>query len=403
MVSLTKRATSKFYLEALPKEILVILLETTHIETSAKDLVNFLVASRVFHECFVSFKRSILLAPILHHLGPVFLEALVLVRVPQKVNSSGHVQWDTLPPTTVEFRDQVMAVVQNPNIISVWKRDIDEATAERLARIDRALGLLAELYQIPPNVLDLDPDVTELSEDSGNIFGYVSEMPKYAAAPLSLTERRRLSLAFLRWGSYPALLPLGANYMYADLLAPCENEQLVAAGNLLEQFSNLVAWIHDSLLSGCGQPPPSYLRRFLVAQAQLGPGIIFQGDSFLANTLSRCEADLKSDTYMFNVPPPFGAGRLNVDASTLPPIKPCYAWADALAGPWDWQHWKQVILPTYYSSYQSARLCDYLHEWRQLGCMFWDKDRIQIFKSRCPAFNTGWLLKPPPPISLIYT
>jgi len=82
MASLTKRATPKCYLEALPKEILVILLESTHIETSAEDLVNFLVASRVLHECFVLFKRSILLAPIIHHLGPVFLEALVLVRVP---------------------------------------------------------------------------------------------------------------------------------------------------------------------------------------------------------------------------------------------------------------------------------------------------------------------------------
>ncbi|KAK7225365.1 hypothetical protein V2G26_013368 [Clonostachys chloroleuca] len=36
-----------------------------------------------------------------------------------------------------------------------------------------------------------------------------------------------------------------------------------------------------------------------------------------------------------------------------------------------------------------------VRQWRWLGFMFWDKERIELLKSKLPKYATGWLTRPP--------
>lgn len=375
------------------------------------DLGSFIRSSPILYHCFLEEKRSILLSCASRQLGRAILEAAVVAQVEGQFFYGSEA--DERRADVVRAYGRQLAKPQP----RPWGLDV--ATVVPVIRRARTTEFFVDLYES-----------TRLRA--------LRRMDPASAKPFSWQERGRISLAFTRLQILMRLFHRGNLREAPDeeeelkvdsflaLFRPWEMEQISEAHALV--YNACVAltvcegddrWEH--ILYDISYKPQA--RTFMTFYWDLKAfrrGILERGEEFLELMSSWMAEDghwdmegtfcarldnshqsrVHSDT---NIPtreelcgprPPVGT-EPSADAVADAP----YGWRDALEGR-DWPVWGQDLLQdprplADWISYDNERGISKLSQWRWMGFVFWDRERVEAVKRMADfsGYQTGWLVK----------
>ncbi|KAI1373678.1 hypothetical protein F4677DRAFT_214813 [Hypoxylon crocopeplum] len=399
-------------LESLPTDVLILIMSESN---SWADLSSIIRASPLLFECFLSAKKTILLGIIANELGPVIRDAVAL-SLTEKLDwyQSGYY---------AQADDAIQKYEQLPaGFNSVKSITMDHVIS--MIHISRTIRFFVYLFS------------------SSRLLYMHSALAK----PLSATERQRVSQALIRYQLLMRIHP-GADRgekealiykKFFGLFDGWEMEQLAEAHVFIYRICGVLTT--PKVIGRHRAPPPlpayspiddglydlSALRRKILELCAIEPELFnricaelqtgihhsygsylsFLGQSHGLPTLNavvgtfsvtqddriRMEQAIRDRDDLYDQErqkPVLVAG----ESATDPP----YAWVDALNG-LNCCRWGKD-LPRNPPSGATAHQQIYVHKkmatWRWMGFVFWDRERVEILKTRFPAFlgyQTGWLI-----------
>ncbi len=192
-------------LESMPADILVHLMVTIHIRHSA-DLAATIRASPILFSVFQSSKIHILLAPVLHDLGPAIRDAIAVLRVSQPVAPADISEEDLITHITdhiTQYRQDLSRIAARPSSPShLLTHDIALPLAISLLKLNKDVQFLTDRYATRR--------LNTFSKIHTHRHHHHTAPPDALTRPLTRTERQRIGQALLR-GQLLAILGHGAS------------------------------------------------------------------------------------------------------------------------------------------------------------------------------------------------
>ncbi|KAK3904109.1 hypothetical protein C8A05DRAFT_32118 [Staphylotrichum tortipilum] len=386
-------------LEALNVDCLIAILSSTN---TLADLSAFIRASPAALASFFATKASILLSVLTNELGPAVRDALVL---------SCTEDLDSLAAGSIEQTFEIAIACFRECLLrdsSPWVSTQDVHTASAMARLARTALSFADLY----------------IRQQRHIFTHFLTPPG-GTWSASLTERRRIAQAFLRFrvitGLYnPAFHDAGMDGYFTTHLAH------LFKGWELEQISALADFVDDLIESYARldkNPPPLPRDRYRYYGDYYHALYFYNLPAFHGRL---CEAQREDGLFLGKLVAARGRGAgLRSCRLTMGPVE---AWRrgtatsrlggdavveteffegdrESVGPPWAWvytwnggmvKRWGEELVPR-------CRAGCYLEEhhrvavlgerWRFLGMVFWDRDRVEelLKAEELEGCRGGWL------------
>ncbi|VUC35249.1 unnamed protein product [Clonostachys rosea] len=413
-------------LEALPADVLLAILSSAH---DTVDLYSVVRSSRVVYDVFRSAKRTVLISILARDLGTSGLQSAIaatLITLQTIRHRAGHEEDENIAIKLFE------SLLHGDCGLSL-ARGLSEAEFARLVGVNRSVQFVVDEYAATRL-----PRLREIHSD--------------AARPLNSRERQRLALAFLRHqvlASIHSTSTLTAGTVvyqqFSTLFQPWEIQQIADAHSFLRVMASFV-------FPSCERIPRSLSRVYITGREWWSDADEQEAMSDLnvmrARFLQKCGhktvADLEMEqsisererearhnmmpvSYSFLAagPMPDQISSSQVVAQYLS-LQEIYQREDALPGlfaaeddgdggqsvPFAWidghrgidcQRWgrhlfRKAVPPGQESltALQTNWTRLIVRQWRWLGFMFWDRERVELLKSKLPEYATGWLTRPPP-------
>jgi hypothetical protein len=387
-------------LESLTTDVLIAVMARTH---SSADLSAFIHASPLLYASFLEGKFTILLGLVSRNLGPALRDAIILSRTPKLV-------W--------ELRDPKDDVAQ-------------------LAFIDNHMQQYQHLLNKPVSMvgIDLDTliDVVHCNRDIQYFvdwfhtmkFSYFRRMDPDCIRPWSINERHRISQAIVRrqillhLRGVQEIQPYRADRITEKLLwpfKPWEMEQIseinAFMADLCKALANLARvksrWYQNEEKSYFAQYYNNLLglrQRMLSEGSEVNDLFKFKdtqevrvedsnnhnyADFLCGSHIRRVrEAHLE----LYHEPVVLETMSFMDDRVANPP----FAWLDARDSR-SGKRWGTTLLfpiPAQCPDRRWARASEKFQVWRWLGFVFWDRDRVELFKNtaKLSTYQTGWLTR----------
>ncbi|CAH0028515.1 unnamed protein product [Clonostachys rhizophaga] len=419
------RKGSRQELEALPADVLLAVLSASH---NTGDLYSIVRSSRVIYEVFRSAKRAILISIVARDLGWSGLRTATAATVITSATFRHGTGYKGNVKHAIKLYESIISEDRGLS----FARGLSEAELAKLVRINSGVQFVVDQYAATrlPRLREIHPD---------------------AARELNFRERQRLAHAFLRHQVLASIQSLGAMAQGTaaykqlfDLFRPWEVPQITDAHSFLRVMASFV-------FPSCERIPRSLWGVYLTgrewwrdsdeqeAMGDLGVmrarfheklGHKTMADLEIEMDISKSEREARRNimptSYNFLAAGSLPQTSANQIAEQYWSLQgEIYQREDALTGlfvveddddgnqsaPFGWIDGHHGIdcqrrggdlfretLPPGQGNLTAlqinwARLV--VRQWRWLGFMFWDGERVELLKSKLPEYSTGWLTRPP--------
>lgn len=357
-------------LESLPTELLVAVLSASR---SSEDLFSFICASPTVYAAFTVAKRVILTSILSRDLGLAIRDcfAAVVIFPLQKLR-------------TVPVVDAIRQYKALPSGFQVPK-DVSFDALTELVRLNRCVQYLVQQYM----------------KDKTSEFEIIHPD---AAGPLTVTESRRLARTFLRHHILTRIDPSGYQLSKetSSLFMPWEMQQLADIAPFIQAMIKKAAqrdgWAGHHYWRDKLKRDIRMLHRKLV---ELSPerandtkleGPLRQKMSglYVLDTRRLSPRPTREDSEVYRREGAMARLVFKEDQEHAPP----FAWVDAHGGI-NCQRWGLGGLARWPRERPTVQQTDsvprMLKQWRWMGFVFWDRNRVEKLKDGLPEFSTGWL------------
>ncbi|KAK4447420.1 hypothetical protein QBC34DRAFT_382380 [Podospora aff. communis PSN243] len=399
-------------LESLPTEIHIMILEQTNVLHGRRCLAAFIKSSPILYHTFNTFKKSILLAPVLLELEPVTRDAVALYRAKELEYRTLRRQTTNVPQLLARiYSDLVLIGRLNTFYRQERDRGPSHFTTSHLLmkQITQEMAIsLVERNDAAQTIIDIyeNSRLTYFRErmaceDESNppadwLYAY-----RCAAEPLTVSERRRLARALIRRGRQ-VIMGVDTLSRFDKDLSRLERESGRIWGDGFHQYIypeldernfhtiyhsaelEEIAQIHDFTIELFGRRPKHDKHATMLLESSRKSVAFAQS----------CHQ--QSERWMPN---------LRKDKILVSSYH--YGWADAVDG-YQWQGWGHYLYPalglgsdtlnvmtqngaadeTMAVAIQASQL---MERWKWFGFVFWDKNRVESLKLLLGDYDTGWL------------
>ncbi|CAG9948291.1 unnamed protein product [Clonostachys rosea f. rosea IK726] len=407
-------------------DVLLGVLSASH---NTGDLYSLVRSSRVVYEVFRSAKRTVLISIVARDLGWSGLRTATATTLITRATFRQGAGYEGDAKTAIKLYE---SIAHEDRGIS-FAKGLSEAEFTNLVRINRGVQFVVDQYAATRL-----PRLQEINLDAG--------------AELNFRERQRLAHAFLRHQVLASIQSLGVitqgTVVYEqllDLFRPWEVQQITDVHSFLRVMASFVFPSRERI-------PRSLWGVYLTGrewwrdsdeQEAMGDLVVIRA-RFLEKIGHKTMADLEMELDIskrerearHNIMP---ASYNFLAAGSLPQTSSSqvtehywslrdeiYQREDALPGlfaveddedgsqsaPFGWidghrgidcQRWggdlfRETLPPGQENltalQMNGTRLV--VRQWRWLGFIFWDRERVELLKSKLPEYATGWLTRPPP-------